>query len=87
MTEGHKHTHQSTTMGLSPEASDKAPQLEPIIHEPGTTSDSSNVNDTDEYASGIALILLIISLMLGMFLVALDNVSISSLPLGHNGKH
>lgn len=87
MTDGPYHTHQSTTMAPLPETPDKAPQLEPSIGELGTTSDTSNLDDEDEYASGVKLILLIISLMLGMFLVALDNVCISSLPLEHNVKH
>ena len=86
MTDGLYHTHQFTTMALLPGTSDKAPQLEPSIGELGTTSDTSNLDDEDEYASGVKLILLIISLMLGMFLVALDNVCISR-PLEHNGKH
>jgi hypothetical protein len=51
-------------------------KIESGIEKPGNTSDASNVNDEDEYASGISLLLLIISLMLGMFLVALDNVCI-----------
>ena len=73
-------------MAPLPRTSDKTPQLEPSIGELGTTSDTSNLDDEDEYASGVKLILLIISLMLGMFLVALDNVCISR-PLEHNGKH
>jgi hypothetical protein len=53
-------------------------KLESGIDKPGNISDAPNVNDEDEYASGINLLLLIISLMLGMFLVALDNVCSSS---------
>jgi MFS family permease len=62
----------------SPTTSDKVPELESGIDKPGNTSDTSNVNDEDEYASGISLLLLIISLMLGMFLVALDNTILST---------
>jgi hypothetical protein len=64
-------------------------KLESGIDKPGNTSDASNVNnDEDEYASGINLLLLIISLMLGMFLVTLDNVCSSlTLPPYHISKH
>jgi hypothetical protein len=61
--------------------SEKIPELESGNDSPDNTTDSLNVNDEDEYASGINLLLLIISLMLGMFLVALDNVCSSLLPL------
>jgi hypothetical protein len=54
-------------------------KLESGIDKPRNISDAPNVNDEDEYASGINLLLLIISLTLGMFLVALDNVCQSSL--------
>jgi len=55
-------------------ASEKTPELESDIDRPDNTTDALNFSDEDEYASGISLLLLIISLMLGMFLVALDNV-------------
>jgi hypothetical protein len=44
------------------------------INTPDIASDPFDINDEYEYASGIGLLLLINSLMLGMFLVALDNM-------------
>lgn len=44
------------------------------INAPDTAGDLSDVNNEIEYARGIGLLLSIISLMLGIFLVALDNV-------------
>lgn len=66
-------------MPPSTATSEKIPELESGIDKLGNTSDTFDVNNEDEYASGISLLLLIISLMLGMFLVALDNVSSLSL--------
>jgi hypothetical protein len=45
---------------------------------PGNTSDAFHINGENEYSSGTSLLLLVISLMLGMFIVALDNVRSSS---------
>jgi hypothetical protein len=64
-------------MASFPATSEKVPELESGIDKHETASDAPNVNE-DEYASGLSLLLLIISLMLGMFLVALDNVRCSS---------
>lgn len=66
------------TITLSPTASEKAPEFESGIDKPKSNGDGFEVNNEDEYASGTGLLLLIISLMLGMFLVALDNVRSSS---------
>lgn len=66
------------TMTPLPTASEKAPELESGIDKLEINSDGFDVNNEDEYASGTGLLLLIISLMLGMFLVALDNVCSSS---------
>jgi len=51
--------------------------LEPSINKPQSTV-ASDVEEQDAYAHGFALAALIASLMLGMFLVALDNVSSST---------
>jgi hypothetical protein len=57
---------------------EEIPELESNIDHPGNTSDPFHINGEIEYSSGTSLLLLIISLMLGMFLVALDNVRSSS---------
>jgi len=75
MTDRPNHALRSTAnMALPSGISDKTSQLDPGIEEPGNTNDSSDVDDENEYAGGIGLLMLVISLMLGMFLVALDNV-------------
>jgi len=66
--------HAVATVAPPVATSEKIPELESGIDRPDNTIDSLNVDDEDEYASGINLILLVVSLMLGMFLVALDNV-------------
>jgi len=60
-------------------SSEKIPEQESSIDTPGNVNDALDVTNQGEYASGVGLLLLIISLMLGMFLVALDNVRSSSL--------
>jgi hypothetical protein len=88
MVDDSKDTPQTTaTTPSSPTTSDRALELESGIEKPASTNDAFDVNNEDEYASGISLLLLMISLMLGMFLVALDNVRNSSLPLWHIFKH
>ena len=68
-------SHHAVAAMTSPiTTSEKIPELESGIDRPDNITVTPNVNDEDEYASGISLLLLIISLMLGMFLVALDNV-------------
>ena len=62
-------------------SSEKVPEHESSIYTPDNANDNLDVNNEDEYASGMGLLLLIISLMLGMFLVALDNVGGFSLLL------
>lgn len=57
-----------------PTASEEVPGFESGTDRLENTNDGFDVNNEDEYASGTGLLLLIISLMLGMFLVALDNV-------------
>jgi hypothetical protein len=84
MQDDSKDPHQTTaTMAPSTTTSEKVPELESGIDRPGNASDAFDVNNEEEYASGISLILLMVSLMLGMFLVALDNVGSSSLPPWH----
>jgi hypothetical protein len=60
-------------------SSEKVPEHESSIDTSSNAIGTLDVNNEDEYASGMGLLLLVISLMLGMFLVALDNVR-SSLP-------
>ncbi|KAM0720750.1 hypothetical protein Q7P37_004887 [Cladosporium fusiforme] len=73
-----KDAHRTTgTMAPSP-TPEKVPKLEAGIDKPGNAGDAFNVKDENEYASGISLVLLMISLMLGMFLVALDNTILST---------
>jgi hypothetical protein len=77
------------TAGMAPLAtltasSEKVPEHESSVNPPDNANDTPDVNNEDEYASGMGLLLLIISLMLGMFLVALDNVGSSSLLICYN---